>query len=445
MRHYTPLDVARELAKYAPERCTSILEPAVGTGLLLDPLLDRLRGTAQRVMCADVDPNAMDQVTLRLRPILGEALELVHGDFLEYSSPEHGMLPAETFDCILMNPPFRGRKSDWIRLDLNSEFPGRALRARSAPVEAAFVVRALRLLKENGRLLAIIPSTLVASANTAWLRSLMLEFGSVLYVHELPKYTFAGVEARVYLLVFEKGRSQEEVVLRNHDLLDTESLSVRLEVLHPDFRLDFGFHAAREQHSSIARASSDLDWMPVEQVATVMRGSEGSPDGISKAIHTCDFRAGRWDARERLISAAPSSSVTVRAGDLLLKRVGRFCAQTIGLVAPGQEHFPCTDCVLMIRPRRAADAQRLLWALRVVVGMGNATRLLEQGTGATYITEGAVKRLLVPMQLPQLFPQFWRAYRKACQDGCSESMVRIEDSVRRTLNAPFILHPASNC
>ena len=76
--------------------------------------------------------------------------------------------------------------------------------ARFMPLEAAFLCRALELLADGGRLLAIVPCSVVMSESLQWLREELLSQGAIRFVHELPPRSFPGVDSRMYLLVLQQ-------------------------------------------------------------------------------------------------------------------------------------------------------------------------------------------------------------------------------------------------
>jgi len=211
-RYDTPNEIACVLARHAPTDVRSILDPAVGRGALLGPVLSRLGRLPESIVCVDSDSRVLRYVSASFRPSLGSRLRLIHADFLEWSLTAEQYEEGWPFDCIVMNPPFLGRKKSWIRLNLGREFANNGSGSRFIAVEAAFVARAITLLRPHGRLLAVAPASVVASLTTQWLRDLMLQMGTFRYIHELPRYTFSGVEARIYLLVYDKGRKKRTVI-----------------------------------------------------------------------------------------------------------------------------------------------------------------------------------------------------------------------------------------
>ena len=57
--HVTPPEIARALARHAPKSVTRVLDPAVGDGSLLLPLLDRVCHSRCEVTAVDIDPAAI--------------------------------------------------------------------------------------------------------------------------------------------------------------------------------------------------------------------------------------------------------------------------------------------------------------------------------------------------------------------------------------------------
>ena len=434
-RHATPLDVATVLANHAPQKIGSLLEPAVGSGVLLQPLIERLRGFAETIICVDSNPRAIAHVKMAFENVFGSSLQLVTDDFLSWGqkfSQEKNM----PFDCVLMNPPFSGRKASLVKLNFDGLTSDSSNIIRYVPVEVAFVVLGARLLKKGGKLLAIVPSSLVSSSSTSWVRKYLLSIGCVKLVHELPKFTFRDVEARVYLFVFEKGKAQGKLTLCNHDLYKPEKLMVPKSRLSPEIRFDFSFNEARLWLDGVRDRFPSLEWMKLQKVAWVLRGSENSPYGPSNAIHTCDYQDnGFWDSGKRKSGLKKREGERViKRGDLLVRRVGRGCAKSIGPIIGHVDHA-CSDCILLIRSMDRLSSRSLLFVLRVLVVWGQGFSLVERGTGAAYITESALLELLVPVALPLVFDAEFASYEKAFKKKDSISMRAIEANVHRILES----------
>lgn len=431
MRYETPLEVARTLARHAPKRIDSILDPAVGQGALLEPLAGRLAST-RSVVCLDADASVLGAVKARFGSQLGRKLRLLNADFLVWSAAMR-LKEFGGFHCVVMNPPFSAKKEAQFRIDVTDDFPSSRIGVRYMPVEAAFLLRAVRLLRPGGRLLALLPRTLVSSTNTAWLRELLISTGCVRYVRELPAYTFKSVEARIYLFVYEAGLRQGRVVMCNHELRRPEKLIAQKVDLTNETRLDFSFLKAHGWYRALEKSFPQLTWTPLEKLAFLYRGGVDSPEGARRALHTCDYRDGFWRPSQRRPGLRRDGSQRgARRGDLLMKRVARNCAASVGLLLKVSGRA-CSDCLLIIRPRRPALRLKVLFTLRVLLASSTGAALVERGTGARYISATWLARLRVPINLASWYPRHYDAFKEAVRRRDIESMRVVERYIQQHL------------
>jgi tRNA1(Val) A37 N6-methylase TrmN6 len=424
-RHETPEDIAAVLARFAPRRISRLLDPAVGGGRLIEPLLERLAAQRSRVVCLDVDGGILNGVARSLRPSLRGNLRTEVTDFLEWSSPRYRR---RKFDCIVMNPPFLGRKQNETQMQIrwNGEEE-----MRNVSVEAAFTIRSLGLLAAKGVLLSVLPASLISGKNAAWIRQLIMSYGRVVYVHELPAKAFQNLEARLYLLAFERDGVRRPTLLCNHDLMEPERLWVKSSVLVEINRWDYAFHEARLKLDASMKAAPNLGWKEVGQAVSMSRGSLTSPGGKKQGIHTSDFRNGVWRI-DRIQPKHTSERECLRRGDLLIRRVGRHCSQSAGIVisCPG---VGATDCVLVLRPKKSSDQFSILLGLRTILGSSNGASHVEHGTSATYIAEDSLRSLRIPMKVKEMYPRLYRRYVKSIKVGDGRALMKIEDSLRKDI------------
>jgi hypothetical protein len=305
-----------------------------------------------------------------------------------------------------MNPPFAASKSKLCRLD--GAVAGAEVRTRHMPLEAAFLCRAIDLLQPVGRLLAIVPCSIVMSESLQWLRREMFSQGAIRFVHELPPRTFSSVESRMYLMVFDKGRRQRQVSLLNHDLREPDRLEVRLTD-QAVTRLDFGFvNSGRilERLSSIGR----LDWTSLSNVAQVIRGDINSPLGPQCVVHSTDFREGYWRRSERHDpSIKRSEDRRLLRGDILMSRVGRNAYRSCGLGIQ-LKGMSCSDCVLIVRPIRSDQSLEILFALKIMLSHEWVKPLLMKGTGASYISHSSLLDLPIPLGASRRYPSIFQEF-----------------------------------
>lgn len=427
--HATPPEIARALALHAPKSVARILDPSVGDGSLLLPLLERVGHPLCEVTGVDVDPIAIRRARARLEGQSTSRRKLVRADFLEWVRriPKGGR-----FDCVVANPPFAARRRDWVTVPLSPPWVQSETDSALCPVEVAFVTACVDALEPGGRLLSIVPSSIVASSRCEWLRRSLFSQGSIRLVHELPRYTFPGIESRFYFLVFDKAKRAREFLLCNHDLHHPERLVMRRSGLDDQLRLDFSFHESSTNYLRQLR-EEHLGWQPVSEIASLHRGSESDPGRWPLVVHTSHYRSGFWRSRGREASdQCESQAPTIRRGDLLIKRVGRDCSQSLGRPV-GMTDRSCSDCVLIVRPQALSESTRLLFALRCFLSAGWARALVERGTGAAYLSRDSLAALRVPFDLPQIYPREFDRYRRAARSRDFSTMRSIEMRVCKHL------------
>lgn len=427
-RHETPTAVASALARYAPRRMERILDPAVGNGVLLEPFLQRAAHSDIEMFAVDTDSRPLKTVRHKFGACLGKRLNIVNADFLKWVCDFLEQNNQKLFDCIAMNSPFAARRNAWKSLKrINALYASDAL-PQVGPVEAGFILGAIALLRPGGRLLAILPASLVSSPCLAWVRELMVEHGTILHVHELPRFTFPKIESRIYLIVFEKGKRGKKTQLLNHDLIEPEKMLIETSEAVAAQRLDFRYHSSTAKMVSL-KGNRSFGWQSLSELATVWRGTEHTP-GISRhVVHSGNYRNGFWHGdglpNSRMFSA---SDRRILSGDVLVKRVSRNCSQSFGL-AYGILGAPVSDCVLVIRPRAVNSSIRLLFAIRCLMALDFGPALLEKGTGASYLSQNELRNFKLPYALSEVFGPCFRLYIGAVQQRFFSSMKLIEKAV----------------
>ena len=424
----TPDAVAQALARYIPHGVTSILDPSVGTGALLKASLSLFKTNGTRICCVDSDSKAVSNVRKWLKLSLYDNAMCVRSDFLNWRRQRD-----QVFDCVLMNPPFSARRSQWRHVHISDNRYKPFVTQRLMPVEDAFVCRAIDLLADGGRLLAILPSSTMASETSQWLRKFLLQAGAIRVVHELPLRSFPNIESRMYLLVFDKGKCSNSLKLLNHNLHRPKSIHITLRQQQNLKRFDFGYHQAAARIKKLTKQER-LNWRALEEVAFVLRGDVQSPISGCAAIHTVDRIRGFWQRGEHHTQPAPKGDhLLIQPGDLLMARVGRNCCRSIGS-SVSVEGLACSDCMLIIKPKNYDFSMPLLFALSVLFELDSTKRFMERGTGASYIGQGSLLQLLVPTHLDQTLADAYFCFVKAqglrcstqVQKAVAEAHVRIQ-------------------
>lgn len=414
MKHYTPSEIAAELARFAPRDIQTLLEPSVGNGNLLSPFL--VREDVERIIAIDKDQHAIQDLIGTHEAY--ETISFINEDFLEWSHPSNENI---SFDCVVMNPPFMAKNEALIRVDLMEEQIAKKKTVKHLPMEVVFVLRAIRLLKPSGKLLAIVPASVVNASKMAWVREHLLAHGHIERVYELPRYTFEGIEAKTFLLVFEKNRTTESTILALYDNGNTQEEIVCPDEIQTDLRLDYSYFAAKRKYEQYLRVA-ELEWTPLNKIATTARGKVPSPTSDDDVIHYKNFSEGYWQLKNNDGKTSP-----IRLSNYLIcKRVGRDCLSTYGL-GINTHNARFSDCVITIEVQdKSVDKIALLFSLRTFLKLPKIESLLKLGTGASYVSELQLRKTLIPIGLHKIEPDLYRKYRKAVRSLDYKKMKQLE-------------------
>jgi len=262
-----------------PQPGERILDPCFGEGGLLTSCAVHIQSTAGRMsprvwseLCGNSiygyerNPAAyvLTLTRLVLAGITNPGLEL--GDALERPLPLGRS--AESFDCIVANPPFGGRAADAVQ----SHFP-----IKTRDTVALFVQLAMSSLRPNGRAVVVVPSGfLFRTGPERRVRERLLTEFHVDGVVSLPPGTLQPYTSiPVNLLVFRRAEPNPSV----------KFLQVpHFPVTKPSGARDWSKHAAE----CVAQAA-----------AAAEKFREGIPNSLLWEISIDDLRLRDWDLQAR--------------------------------------------------------------------------------------------------------------------------------------------------
>lgn len=200
-----------------PEKHWTVLDPTCGVGSFLTAVYTRakhsnwLNGPRLRLYGQDKVERMVRLARINLAMFDSERHEVSIGNSLALGSPIDSL--NGQVDLILTNPPFGAQFDSAI---VNQQFGGNTpffstLRGSGRPLdsELLFVDRNLKLLRDGGRLLIIVPDGVVSGKGAAAiLRRHVASTATLRALIELPAVTFAqaGTRTKTAILYLEKGR-----------------------------------------------------------------------------------------------------------------------------------------------------------------------------------------------------------------------------------------------
>jgi type I restriction enzyme M protein len=192
----TPASITRlasELLRLAPG--SRVLDPACGAGAFLLPF------AAHAMEIHGVDRNP--QMMTLARHALGSAASLTLVDALAPLESLPEALSKESFDAVVMNPPFGVR----VDAGVARTFTCGGSKART-PSELLFLERAAEWLRPGGRLAAIVPAGVFRNRGQAQARRFLEGHLRLVLAVELPPEAFMHAGARmasVFMLAEKRG------------------------------------------------------------------------------------------------------------------------------------------------------------------------------------------------------------------------------------------------
>ena len=200
-KFFTPKPIARAMAQMLPvsERAV-IMDPSCGGGTFLVEASNIWRPYECTLIANDVESSLVDLATIAM--ILGTPRH-----HLKYFSTDNIFDDAKAIsswngkvDYILANPPFS------LRVDLE-QYDSKLYSKGYRNSDAVFIDMALKLLRPSGRLVCLLPHSLIANSDFAEFRKIVEESWYVLAVICLPEGVFqlsAGTTTRADIVVLEK-------------------------------------------------------------------------------------------------------------------------------------------------------------------------------------------------------------------------------------------------
>ena len=211
-------DIYEEGRHQAPGATSwTVLDPSCGVGSFLAGIYNQARRTnwlspqRLRLLGQDKVERMVRLTTVNLSLFDVEKHRITLGNSLELGSPADEL--NNQVDIIITNPPFGARFDlSYVRSQCGRNTPFfSSLRRASTTIESEllFVDRNLRLLRDGGFLLMVVPDSVISAQGTAALLRQHLAHSTTLRaIIELPSVTFAqaGTRTKTAILYVQKGR-----------------------------------------------------------------------------------------------------------------------------------------------------------------------------------------------------------------------------------------------
>lgn len=168
--YYTPINLSKVLCEWALRKPSDyVLEPSFGGCGFLEASVERLKGLGSKdavsqLFGVDIDPTAFDFLSEKIGKYTNVNEHFLYKDFLQTSTLDFKSIE---FDVVLGNPPYvslhnmsKVQKESCFELLKKSEFAKGTI-GRNASLWAFFILHSLSFIKDGGRCVWVLPSSLL--------------------------------------------------------------------------------------------------------------------------------------------------------------------------------------------------------------------------------------------------------------------------------------------
>lgn len=234
-KFFTPKPVASVMAKLLPfKKNPVIMDSTCGAGTFLAEASYLWRHDECTLVANDVEASLVELTMLNLELVTSKK-HIKHYLSTNIFDPTLEFIKwYNSADYILANPPFS------LKIE-QEQFESNLFSSGYRNSDALFIDTALKLLKPDGRLICILPHSIIANKEFSNLRSIVEKSWNVLGVICLPEGIFhlsAGTTTRADIVILEK---KSIAIKRNHKLLfaSVPSAGIRLnKIAKPNLKND---------------------------------------------------------------------------------------------------------------------------------------------------------------------------------------------------------------
>ena len=175
-----------------------VLEPCAGDGAFVDQILSD--GHDVEIQLYDMNPESVENLNNKYRAIKNIAVE--QDDFVF-------QITSQKYDRIIANPPYGAYQSPEKRKQLKRMYPS----VYAKETYGVFLIRSLEMLKQDGRLVFIVPDTYLTLHMHEGLRSELINKYTIESVTLFPSKFFPGVNfgyAGLSIIVIKNTKPSKE-------------------------------------------------------------------------------------------------------------------------------------------------------------------------------------------------------------------------------------------
>lgn len=373
-QYYTPAPVASFLAQRALSHLhrppSNVLELAAGDGQLLAGLVEFVPDC--KATAVDLDSENVSYLKEKY-----PSFNVIQANALD----DIEVIQNKGFDLGLANPPFISfvQVTPHIKKLLSEILNISISEKEKIRSEIVFICQYLKLIKEDGVLSIIIPSSIISGSRTKSFRSSLIKSFKIVEVIYIDGFDFFGTEAETFIMTIKKSKPEKEIPIITKNINSKNEIKKVISTLDAEERIDPKFYL---------KENSNMD-SKLYQFASITRGSithKSLKELNCNYIHSTNLMN-----YKKTKNKIPAGNFHIaKSGDILMCRVGK---RVIGKAIEYQGgDIIYSDCIYRIRFNCEDKKSSFISFINSELGKNEISRI-SKGVCSKYITISDLKNL----------------------------------------------------
>jgi len=430
-QYFTPeFAVDKALSLIPLTNVKNIIDPAVGNGIFLKNVAKRWEKT--KLFGIDIDKNV---VFVLNKSNLSNSFFYSANSLMQqtWQIPEiQKVLSKGGFDIVVGNPPF----SSWFqRIKLKEILSNYELAKnngnlkRSQAVEILFLEIFIKIAKEKGFIIIVLPDGILSNPQYRYVREFVLRETKILHIISLPRNVFEDTSAKTNILILQKQRVKNlnyKVHINDVDKNGIVNHSIKVSGNNLINRMDY-FYYRKLKESSIKQILNNK--MAVKKMKdfviyckkgeTVYGEKRKFTKRGLKFLHSTNITEVGINYKKDEKCIKPKSnmdfnSAHARVGDILIVRVGDGCVGRAAIIVSKNDIGVVSDCIFMIRVKNISPYFLTIF-LKTKFGK-DWINLQKHGSATTCINQSNILSLPIPLLNKKIQQVVEKSYKNILND-----------------------------
>lgn len=430
-QYFTPeFAVEKALSLISETKIRNIIDPAVGNGVFLKAASKKWEKA--KLIGIDIDKKV---VSALIKSKLENSYFAFSNSLMQqtWQIPEiQKILSKGGFDIVVGNPPF----SSWFHRIESKEILANYELAknngklkRSQAVEILFIEIFIKIAKEKGFIIIVLPDGILSNPQYQHVREFVLRESKILHIISLPRDVFEDTSAKASILILQRQIVKNLNYKTQINDLDKNGIvnhTIKVSGNNLINRMDYYYYRKLKESSMRQILNNGMavkkmkDFVIYCKTGKAVYGEkrEFTKMGL-KFLHSTNItEVGiNYKKDEKFIKPKSNmdfNSAHARIGDILIVRVGDGCVGRAAVIVSKNDIGVVSDCIFMIRVKNISPYFLAIF-LKTRFGK-DWINLQKHGSATTCISQANILSLPVPLLNKRTQQVVEKSYKKILND-----------------------------